>query len=198
MLCSRFVLCARLVRFKMLDAAGWSIHVHAIGDRGVRETLDNYEAAQKANGKGDSRHTIVHVEFVDPADMPRFGKLGVVPDFQLQWAERDTYTVDGVEGYLSPAVMDTIYPARSLMDYGAVLAGGSDFPVDPLNPWREIEQAVSRSQPANELMGIYDGVLTPWECLTLPEAIRMHTMGTAYQLHQDDVTGSVEMGKYAT
>jgi predicted amidohydrolase YtcJ len=83
------------------------------------------------------------------------------------------------------------------MEYGAVIAGGSDFPVDPLNPWKQVEMAVSRSQPANELMGIYDGVLTPWECLTLPESIRMHTMGAAYQLHQDDVTGSIEMGKYA-
>jgi predicted amidohydrolase YtcJ len=82
--------------------------VHAIGDRGVRETLDNFEAAQVTNGVWDSRHTIVHVEFVDPTDMPRFGALGVVPNFQLQWAERDTYTVDSVEGYLSPAVMDTI------------------------------------------------------------------------------------------
>ena len=129
--------------------------------------------------------------------MPRFGKLGVVPDLQLQWAERDTYTVDAVVGYLSPAVLDTIYPARSLMKYGAVLAGGSDFPVDPLNPWKEIEMAVSREQPANELMGIYPGVLTPWECLTLRQAIRMHTMGTAYQLHQDRTTGSIQVGKCA-
>ena len=183
--------------FKMLDAAHWTIHVHAIGDRGVRATLDNFEAAQKSNGVWGSRHTIVHVEFVDPADMPRFGALGVVPNLQLQWAERDTYTVDAVEGYLSPAVLDTIYPARSLMNGGAVVAGGSDFPVDALNPWREIEQAATREQPASELMGIYAGVLTPWECLTVPEAIRMHTMGTAYQLHQDDVTGSIKVGKYA-
>ena len=94
-------------------------------------------------------------------------------------------------------MLDTIYPARSLMKYGAVLAGGSDFPVDPLNPWKEIEMAVSREQPANELMGIYPGVLTPWECLTLRQAVRMHTMGTAYQLHQDRTTGSIQVGKYA-
>ena len=103
--------------FKMLDKAHWSIHVHAIGNRGVRATLDNFAAARRANRHWDSRHTIVHVEFVDPADMPRFGRLGVVPDFQLQWAERDTYTVDAVVGYLSPAVLDTIYPARSLMKH---------------------------------------------------------------------------------
>jgi predicted amidohydrolase YtcJ len=183
--------------FKMLDANHWTIHVHAIGNRGVRSTLDDFAACRKANGRWDSRHTIVHVEFVDPADMPRFGRLGVVPNFQLQWAERDTYTIDGVEGYLSQAVLDTIYPARSLMKYGAVLAGGSDFPVDALSPWREIEQAVTRAHAPDELMGIYAGVLTPWERLTLRQAIRMHTMGSAYQLHQDRATGSIQVGKFA-
>jgi predicted amidohydrolase YtcJ len=93
--------------------------------------------------------------------------------------------------------MKTIYPVRSLMLGGAVVAGGSDFPVDTLNPWRQVAQAATRSHPADELMGIYDGVLTPWECLTVPEAIRMHTMGTAYQLHQDKTTGSIEVNKSA-
>jgi predicted amidohydrolase YtcJ len=183
--------------FKMLDKAHWTIHVHAIGNRGVRATLDNFALIKRTNRWWDRRDTIVHVQFVDPADMPRFGRLGVVPDMQLQWAERDTYTVDALQPYVSPAVYNTMYPARSLMKYGAVLAGGSDFPVDALSPWKEIEMAVSREQPANELMGIYAGVLNPWECLTLPQAIRMHTMGTAYQLHQDRTTGSIQVGKYA-
>jgi hypothetical protein len=186
-----------LLGFKMVDANHWTIHVHAIGNRAVRVTLDNYAAIQKANKRWDRRDTIVHVQFVDPKDMPRFGRLGVIPDMQLQWAERDSYSVDAVEGYLSPAVLATMYPARSLMKYGAVLAAGSDFPVDPLNPFNQIELAVTREQTPNELMGVYPGTLNYKEHLTLPEALRMSTMGTAYQLHQDKVTGSIQVGKFA-
>ena len=84
-----------MLGFKMLDANHWTIHVHAIGNRAVRVTLDNFAAIQKANKRWDRRDTIVHVQFVDPKDMPRFGKLGVIPDMQLQWAGRDVYSVDG-------------------------------------------------------------------------------------------------------
>jgi len=183
--------------FLMLDANHWTIHVHAIGNRAVRDTLNNYELIRKTNPKWDRRETIVHVQFVDPADQPRFGKLGVVPDMQLQWAELDSYTIDALQPFVSPAVYNTMYPARSLQKYGAVLAGGSDFPVDALAPWREIEQAVTRAGVPDVNAGVYAGVLNPSECLTLKDALRMHTMGTAYQLHQDKVTGSVQVGKFA-
>jgi predicted amidohydrolase YtcJ len=183
--------------FLALDANHWTIHVHAIGNRAVRDTLNNYELVKKTNPKWDRRHQMVHVQFVDPKDMPRFGKLGVVPDMQLQWAELDSYTVDALQPYVSPAVYKTMYPARSLAKYGAVLAGGSDFPVDALAPWREIEQAVTRAGVPDVVAGVYAGVLNPKECLTLKDALRMHTMGTAYQLHQDKVTGSIQVGKFA-
>ena len=183
--------------FLALDANHWTIHVHAIGNRAVRDTLNNYALIKKTNPKWDRRHQMVHVQFVDPKDMPRFGKLGVVPDMQLQWAELDTYTIDALQPYVSPAVYKTMYPARSLAKYGAVLAGGSDFPVDALAPWREIEQAVTRAGVPDVVAGVYAGVLNPSECLTLKDALRMHTMGTAYQLHQDKVTGSIQVGKFA-
>ena len=111
--------------------------MHCIGNRAVRETLDNFAAIQKANPRWDRRDVIAHVQFVDPTDMPRFGKLGVIPNMQLQWAERDTYTVDTLQPYVSPAVYATMYPAKSLLKYGAVLAAGSDWPVDPLNPFNQ-------------------------------------------------------------
>ena len=183
--------------FLALDKNHWQIHVHAIGNRGVRDTLDAYQLIQKTNPRWDRRETIVHVQFVDPADMRRFGKLGVVPNMQLQWAENDSYTYDALKPFVSPAVWDTMYPARSLMLGGAVLAGGSDFPVDALAPWREIEQAVTRTGVPDENMGIYPGALLPEQDLTLKQALRMHTMGTAYQLHQDRVTGSIQVGKFA-
>jgi len=183
--------------FLALDANHWTIHVHAIGNRAVRDTLNNFELIKNTNPLWDRRDQMVHVQFVDPADMPRFGKLGVVPDMQLQWAENDSYTIDALQPFVSPAVYNTMYPARSLQKYGAVLAGGSDFPVDALAPWREIEQAVTRAGVPDVVAGVYAGVLNPSECLTLKDALRMHTMGAAYQLHQDTVTGSIKVGKFA-
>jgi len=183
--------------FKMLDANHWSIHVHAIGNRAVRATLDNYAAIQKANRRWDRRDVVVHIEFVDPADMPRFGKLGVVADFQLQWAGRDVYTVDGVQGYINQDVLNTSYPAHSLLKDGAVLAQGSDWPVDPYEPFNAIMVAVTRENIANPARGKYAGTNIYSEHITLPQALRMGTMGTAYQLHQDEVTGSIKVGKYA-
>ena len=82
------------------DAAGWQVHVHAIGDRAVRSALDGFEAAIAANGRTDNRHTITHLELVDPEDFPRFAKLGVLASMQMQWAERDSYTVERLRDYL--------------------------------------------------------------------------------------------------
>lgn len=183
--------------FVMLDAAHWTIHVHGLGNRAVRETLDNFAAARKANGRWNSRHTITHLQFVDPADCSRFGKLGVVASMAMQWAERDTYTVDMLQPYVSPEVYKTMYPARSLQKGGALLASGSDWPVDPLNPWKQIETAVRRECEPNEMAGIYAGVLNSKERISLMDSIKMHTWGPAWQMHQDKVTGSIAVGKYA-
>ena len=183
--------------FKMLDANRWNIHVHAIGNRAVRASLDNFAAIKKTNRRWDRREAMVHIEFVDPADMPRFGKLGVVANFQLQWAGRDVYTVDGVQGYIDQDVLNTSYPAHSLLKGGAILAQGSDWPVDPYEPFNAIMVAVTRENIANPARGKYAGTNIYSEHLTLPQALRMGTMGTAYQLHQDNVTGSIKVGKYA-
>ena len=181
----------------MLDAAGWSIHIHSLGNRSARVALDNFQAARQPNGKWDSRHTITHLEFVTPKDMKRFGKLGVVASMTLNWAGRDAYTVDSVEGYLDPNVMRTIYPAASLQSGGAVLAGGSDWPVTNLLPWRQIEMAITRAYRPAEPGVEYTGRLNYQEHLSRLDALKMHTLGAAYQLHQDDVTGSIAEGKYA-
>jgi predicted amidohydrolase YtcJ len=183
--------------FKMLDKNHWNIHVHAIGNRAVRATLDNFAAIKKANRRWDRREAMVHIEFVDPVDMPRFGKLGVVANFQLQWAGRDVYTVDGVQGYINQDVLNTSYPARSLLKGGAILAQGSDWPVDPYEPFNAIMVAVTRENVANPARGKYGGTNIYSEHISLPQALRMGTMGTAYQLHQEKVTGSIKVGKYA-
>jgi predicted amidohydrolase YtcJ len=182
--------------FMVLDAAGWQLHLHAIGDRAIRAGLDGLSAARRANGKLDHRHAITHLELVDPKDVPRFAQLDVIASMQLQWAQRDSYTVESLESYLGPQRMKNIYPARSLQDAGARLAGGSDWPVDPLNQWRQIEQAVTRTAPAG-LDGTHSGALLPEQRITLEDSLAMHTINSAYQLKLDQQTGSLEVGKRA-
>ena len=118
---------ARLVQ--KLDAAGIALHVHAIGDRAVRTTLDAFAAARAANGERDNRHQIAHLQLVDPADFPRFKELGVIADFQLLWARREPATEGPLEPYLGPDRYRYLYPAGSLHAAGAMIVGGSDWDV---------------------------------------------------------------------
>ena len=182
--------------FVALDRAGWQIHIHAIGDRATRDALDNFQAALAENGAHDRRHTITHLEAIDPVDMPRFGRLGVVASMSLQWARRDAYLVTGTRGYIDDAVYDRLFPAADLWRSGAVVAGGSDYPVDPLLPFVQIETAIDHTGEA--VPGVFPGALSPSE--VIPDrlaVIKMHTINSAWQLHQDRDTGSIEVGKYA-
>ena len=172
-----------------LDAAGWQVHVHAIGDRAVRSALDAFETAQKGGAGSGNRHTIAHVQLVHPDDLARFGRLGVLPNMQLHWARRDSYTVDSLEPYLGARRWRWLYPAASLARAGATLCGGSDWPVDPLLPFRQIEIAVTRTA--------HEGDPQPlWleEGLSLPASLAMHTRNSAFQLHQDELTGQIREG----
>jgi predicted amidohydrolase YtcJ len=182
--------------FTMLDEAGWQIHVHGIGDRAVRDSLDNFEAAQIANGASDLRHTITHLEFIDETDIPRFQELGTVASMSLQWARRDGLTVDASEGYIEPERLDRAYPSRDLWRAGAIIAGGSDHPVDPLIPMVAIETTVDRT--GEDIPGVYPGAFNPNQGIpSVFAAIKMHTLNSAYQLHVDDRSGSIEVGKDA-
>ncbi len=178
-----------------LDEAGWQVHVHAIGDRAVRSALDAFEHALAVNGPGDNRHTIGHVELVHPNDFDRFAELGVLPNMQMHWAERDSYTVDRLRPYVGDRRWRRTYPAGSLNRHGARLCGGSDWPVDPLLPFRQIEIAVNRT--ADE---VYPGDPRPLfrrQGLTLARSLAMHTRNSAYQLHQDTLTGEIRNGLLA-
>jgi len=184
--------------FEKLDAAMWSIHVHAIGDRAVRETLDNFESSQVRNEPWDRRHTITHIEFVSDEDIPRFGKLGIVASMSTVWFRRDMWTVTATEGYVPPDSMDDIYPAGGLVGGGAVLAIGNDWPVNsPWMPWTAIEQTVTREGRANPKRAIFSGRLSEQHALTFPQAVKAATLGIAYQMHRDDEVGSIEEGKLA-
>ncbi|MET8825527.1 amidohydrolase [Streptomyces sp. NPDC004610] len=174
----------------VFDRAGWQLHAHAIGDRAVRTALDGYETALRANGRRGNRHTIAHLQLVHPDDYPRFRRLGVVACMQLQWATRNTWTMEALAPYLGPDRHRLLYPARSLERQGAALAGGSDWPVDPLNSWNQIRTAVDREGADSE-----QGALYPErEALSRASALRMHTAGSAHQLRLDRLTGSLTPG----
>ena len=180
---------------RALDAAGWQVHVHAIGDRAVRLALDGFEHARRANGARDNRHTIAHIELAHPDDFGRFAKLGVMANMQLQWAERDSYTIDAVRPYLGRRRWRRLYPAGSLHRAGARLCGGSDWPVDPLLPFRQIEMAVNRT--GDEVYDAYPGVLNESQGLSLRASIAMHTRNSAFQLGQEARSGRIREGLQA-
>ena len=175
-----------------LDSAGWQVHVHAIGDRAVRSALDAFEHARRRGGRSDNRHTITHLELIHPRDFRRFGRLGVMASMQLHWAERDSYTVDSLKPYIGARRWRWVYPAGSLARAGATLCGGSDWPVDPLLPFRQIEIAVNRT--ADEVYEGYPKPLWRQEGLGLGASLAMHTRNSAFQLHQEKLTGQIRRG----
>ncbi len=182
--------------FVELDKAGWQIHVHAIGDRATRDALDNFQAAIEQNGARDLRHTITHLEAIDEADVPRFAGLDVIASMSLQWARRDAYLVDGTVGYVDESLYARHFPAAGLWRAGAVIAGGSDYPVDPLLPFVQIETAIDHT--GESVPGVIPGALSPRE--VIPDrlaVIKIHTINAAYQMHQEKNLGSIEVGKLA-
>ncbi len=163
-----------------LHRAGWQIHAHALGDRAVRVALDAIERAQAARRPrpGDLKHTLAHLQLVHPADYPRFAALGVLANMQLQWAERNEWTLQSLKPFIGRERFRRMYPAGSLARAGAWLVGGSDWPVDPMSTMNQIATAVDRSGP-----GKGRKPLLPREAITRAESLAMHTRGSAHQLH---------------
>lgn len=173
-----------------LDALGFQVHFHSIGDRAARECLDAVEAALEANGRADNRHHIAHIQVVHPEDVPRFATLGVTANIQALWATKDEQMVQLTLPFLGEARGAWQYPFGDLARSGARLAAGSDWPVSSPDPLAAIHVAVNRS--AGD-----DAQLLPEQALTLAEAFAAYTAGSAYVNHLDDVTGTIEVGKHA-
>ena len=170
--------------------------MHAIGDRATREALDDFEGARNQNGARDLRHTITHLEAIDRADIPRFAKLGVIPSLSLQWARRDAYTVTGTQGFIADDLYERLFPAAELWRAGALIASGSDYPVDPLRPFVQIETSVDRT--GETVPGVFPGALTTREGVDdLLAVVKMHTINAAAQVHRERDLGSIERGKLA-
>ena len=181
-----------------LDAEGFQVHFHSIGDRSVREALDAIEAARRVNGPNDHRHHISHIEVIHPDDIPRFRTLGVVANAQPLWAMHEGQMDDLTIPFLGEPRWRWVYPFASLVRAGAMLAMGSDWPVSSPDPIEQIHVAVNRAAAPNYVYGNgNDKVFLPEQRLDLPTALAAFTMGSAYVNHFEGETGSVEIGKAA-
>jgi predicted amidohydrolase YtcJ len=177
------------------------VHIHAIGERGVREALDAFEAARRANGMNDRRHHIAHLQIVHPDDVPRFRRLGVVANAQPLWAAYEPQMTELTIPFLGPERTGWQYPFATLARAGAQLAFGSDWPVSSPNPMWELHVAVNRTLPRGYPYADADAdgsdPFLPDERLDLAAALRAFTIGSAYVNHLDDACGSIEVGKLA-
>lgn len=174
-----------------LDRLGFQVHLHAIGDRAVRESLDAVETAVRANGPGDRRHHLAHLQVVHPDDVPRFGALGVVANIQAYWAQLEPQMEELTIPFLGPERAAWQYPFASLAAGGAVLAMGSDWAVSTADPLEQIEVAVTRTDPTRR----DEPAFLPHERISLDAALDGFTVGTAYVNHDDG--GVLDVGRRA-
>lgn len=174
-----------------LDAEDFQVHVHALGDRAVRDSLAAVERARDVNGSRGNRHHLAHLQVIDPADVERFAALEVTANTQPLWACRD----DAVEELTLPFVSETArrqhYVFGSLLRSGARLACGSDWPVSAADPLLGMHVAVNRRAPEQDADA---EPLLPDEALTVAEALAGYTTGTAYLNGLEGVTGRLEVG----
>ncbi|REG84491.1 amidohydrolase [Algoriphagus antarcticus] len=174
---------------KTLDAKGFRLFTHAIGDRGVREVLNAYEKAMVENDSKGKRHRVEHIETINPADIPRFAKAGILPSMEPIHAEPGTTTV------WSKAVGEERLPYsfawRSLLDAEAKLVFSSDWPACiSLNPIRGIHDAVNRRNPS----GYPEGGWIPQERISIFEAMKAYTTIGAYSSYEEDRKGLLKAG----
>ena len=133
------------------DAEGLQIHVHAIGDGGVRATLDAFQAARKANGERDARDHIAHLQIIHPDDVARFAELDVIANFQAIWAYPDRYVMDLNLPVIGEERLGFMYPIGSVHRAGGRLALGTDWNVTPPDALPGIEVGLRRQDPTGAI-----------------------------------------------
>jgi hypothetical protein len=178
-----------------LDAEHFQVHLHAIGDRAVRESLDAIAAARAANGASANRHHIAHLQVVHPDDVPRFAALDVTANMQALWAAHEPQMDELTIPFIGPERTARQYVFGDLLASGARLAAGSDWSVSSANPLRAVHVAVNRSLQG--ATGAEAEPFLPAQALGLAEALAAYTIGSAYVNHLDDQTGSIAEGKLA-
>lgn len=174
------------------DELGFRIRFHAIGDAAIRLALDAFEEAVRKNGKRDSRHTVEHIEVIDLDDIERFSKLGVIASMQpdhMAASSREVYS-----SIIGPEREKNVFLTKSLLNTGASLALGTDFPVSiSLNPMRQIYTAITRVDSSGDPQNTWH----PEQKLTLAEALQAYTYGSAHGCFREHELGTLEEGKLA-
>jgi len=178
-----------------LGRAGIDPHLHADGDGAVRAALDGISALRKVLPGADIRPAIAHDEIVSRADMPRFAALNAVAVLSLQWGKPAGDTL-GLKDYFGPERMKVLEPSGLLAAAGVRIAFGSDWPVDALDEWFALKVGVTRTN-APDAPAVYRGKLGEDPGLPRNAVLRAATINAAYELHEDEETGSLEVGKLA-
>lgn len=181
-----------------LDAAGFDLHFHAIGDRAVRWALDTVAAVREANPHSTARHHLAHLQIVHPEDVPRFAETGTTANLQALWACNDAQMADQTVPLLGAERASWQYPFRSIEAAGGRLCMGSDWPVSTPDPWQAIHVAVNRTYPpALDQAVAKNKPLQPAEALELTSALAAYTAGSAWQLHLGSGRGRIAAGAAA-
>ncbi|MDH7492595.1 MAG: amidohydrolase [Candidatus Saccharicenans sp.] len=182
------------VFYQLLEKAyanDFQVGTHAIGDKGVNWVINAVERAQKKYGPKDLRFRIEHAQIIRPEDFPRFKQLGVIASMQPTHCTTD---MRFCEIRVGKERSRYAYAWRTLLDNGAVLAFGSDWPVEPLDPRRGLYSAITRK---NIEFDYPEGGWFPEQKLTLAEAIKYFTWGAAYASFEENLKGTLEPGKLA-
>ncbi|MNZ45631.1 N-substituted formamide deformylase precursor [compost metagenome] len=180
--------------------AGLDPHLHATGERAVRDALNSIEYVRRQLPGNGFRPAITHAETVDPADYGRFKALDVTANMSFQWAQQAPSTVDGTNEHLGAERFARMEPSGSISRAGGRVAYGSDWPVDPLDEFLALKIGVTRSgDPLNphSYGPKYAGRLNDDPALTRAEVLRSITLNAAEQLRLEAVVGSLEVGKFA-
>ena len=176
-----------------LDKRGLQLFTHAIGDYAVRTALDAYEAAPARNRKRDHRPRIEHIETISAADIPRFGKLGIIACMQPLHSYPDRDLLEVWARNVGPDRASRAWAWKSISDAGGQLAFGSDWPVVTLNPWEGVQTAVTRQTSE----GKPEAGFVPEQRLTVGQVIEGYTLGAAFAGRREKSEGSLEIGKVA-
>jgi predicted amidohydrolase YtcJ len=177
------------------DALGMDVATHAIGNRGIRTALDAYQAAQEANGGARGRrHRVEHIECIDPADIPRFGTLGVTASMQpLHAAPTTDPRSTPWTALVGPAREPYAFNWRTLLETGARLSFGSDWPI--VTP--DVRTGLHAATHRTTVEGEPEGGWQPQQCITLSQALDAYTRGAAYAERQNGIKGMLRAGMLA-
>jgi predicted amidohydrolase YtcJ len=172
---------------------GFQVNTHAIGDRANREVLDQYEKvfSERPELAIDHRWRIEHAQHIDPLDIPRFGKMGVIPSIQgIHMSSDRPWAINRLG---EKRIKESAYVWRDLINTGSIIINGTDVPVEPINPIASLYASSTRQT----LKGNPEGGYEPYQKMTRMEALKSYTINAAFGAFEENIKGSIDIGKYA-